>query len=65
MAYTYINSKAQTYYLNSQEVMLRGNRPQVIYYFTRDIRETEIDEIPAGFKVIESTRTGLPLLKKE
>ena len=60
----HMNSKGQAYYLNSLEVILRGNRPQTIYFFTRDVRDTGIEEIPAGFSIIESTRTGLPLLKR-
>lgn len=64
MAYSYINSKGDTYYLNTMTVMLRGNRPQVIYYFTRDIRATAVEFMPDSMEVIESGRTGLPLLKK-
>ncbi len=53
----------ETYYLHSKEVTLRGGRKQTIYYFARDERANSCD-IPAGYTVMENSRTGLPMLKK-
>lgn len=65
MAYSTTNSKGQTYYLHSKEVTLRGGRKQTIYYFAKQTDQANaIDEIPAGYKVVENERTGLPMLKK-
>lgn len=64
MAYQYTNSKGQTYNLHMKDVTLKGGRNQRIYYFARDVRAGAIDEVPAGYKVIENSRTGLPILKK-
>lgn len=64
MAYSHTNSKGQTYYLHSKEVTLRGGRQQRIYYFGKEAKEAAIDAIPDGYVVIESAKTGLPILKK-
>ena len=63
MGYSHKNSKGKTYYLHSKDVTLRGGRTQTIYYFAADQRSNSCD-LPAGKKVVESARTGLPLVKK-
>jgi hypothetical protein len=65
MAYSVKNSKGKTYYLNSKNVTLKGGRKQMIYYFSKDKRRETIDALPAGYKVTENKRTGLPILKKK
>jgi hypothetical protein len=65
MAYSTTNSKDQTYYLHSKEVNLRGGRKQRIYYFAKEVDQANaLDEIPAGYEMVENERTGLPMLKK-
>jgi len=64
MAYSYTNSKGVTYYLHYKDVTLRGGRNQRIYYFAREVRDGALDEVPAGYKVVETKRTGMPVLKK-
>lgn len=64
MAYSFKNSKGQTYYLHSKDVTLRGGRQQTIYYFAREVKDGAIDAVPAGYKVMETKRTGMPVLKK-
>ena len=64
MAFSYTNSKGVTYYLHFKDVTLRGGKKQRIYYFARDVRSGSLDEVPAGYKVIETKRTGMPVLKK-
>jgi hypothetical protein len=65
MAYSTTNSKGQEYYLHSKEVNLRGGRMQTIYYFAKEVdEENALDEIPAGYQMVENERTGLPMLKK-
>ena len=63
MAYSHKNSKGKTYWLHSKDVTLRGGRNQTIYYFAGDKRSNACD-LPAGKQVVESKRTGLPLVKK-
>ena len=64
MAFEYTNKKGVKYYLHSKEVTLRGGRKQTIYYFARDVRPEAIDAVPDGYKVMETERTGMPVLKK-
>ncbi len=63
-AYSYTNSKGQTYYLHKKDVTLKNGRVQTIYYFARDIRDEAIEAVPAGYEVVETKRTGMPVLRK-
>ena len=62
MAYPFENSKGKTYYLHTKDVTLKGGRNQTIYYFAKDKRANACD-LPAGKKVVENERTGLPFVK--
>lgn len=64
MAYSYKNSKGQTYYLHTRDVKLKNGRVQRIYFFARDVRSGSLDSVPAGYQVVETKRTGMPVLKK-
>ncbi len=65
MAYSVQSKKSgKTYYLHSKDVTLRGGRQQTIYYFATDVRAGALDEVPAGYSVMENSRTGLPMLRK-
>ena len=64
-AYSYTNKKSQEYFLHTREVTLKNGRKQTIYYFARDVRDNDaLAEVPAGYKVVETEKTGLPLLKR-
>ncbi len=65
MAYSHTNSRGNTYFLHSKDVILRGGREQTIYYFGKEAKSNALDAVPEGFKIIESSRTGLPILKKK
>ena len=65
MAYSVQSKKTgETYYLHSKDVILRGGRKQTIYFFARTEKEGALDDLPAGYAVMENSRTGLPMLKK-
>jgi hypothetical protein len=64
MAYAFTNTKGVTYYLHSKSVSLKGGRNQIIYYFARDVRPGALDAVPAGYKAVETAKTGMPILKK-
>ena len=64
MAFSYTNSKGVTYYLHFKDVTLRGGKKQRIYFFARDVRDGSLDEVPAGMEVMETKRTGMPVLKR-
>ena len=65
MAYS-VNSKktGEEYFLHSREVTLRGGRKQMIFFFAREIKDGALDDLPAGYEVMENSRTGLPMLRK-
>ena len=65
MAYQHRNSKGQTYYLHGKEVTLQNGRKQQIFYFAREPKPNDaLDVIPAGYRIEENAKTGLPFLKK-
>ena len=65
MAYEHVNKKGQTYYLHGKEVTLQNGRKQQIFYFARQPKEGEsLNAVPAGYRIEENERTGLPFLKK-
>ncbi|MGB7296978.1 MAG: hypothetical protein WBC70_15445 [Candidatus Aminicenantales bacterium] len=64
MAYAFTNSRGVTYYLHSKKVNLKGGREQTIFYFARDVRPGAQEAVPAGYMVVETTKTGMPILKK-
>ena len=65
MAFEFKNSKGVSYFLHSKEVLLKGGRKQTIYFFARDVRPGALDSVPDEYKVIETTKTGMPILKKK
>jgi hypothetical protein len=64
MAFKFTNSRKVDYYLHYRDVILRGGRKQRIYFFARDVRPNALDSVPEGYKVVETERTGMPVLKK-
>jgi hypothetical protein len=64
MAFAFTNSRGVKYYLHSKKVNLKGGREQMIFFFARDVRPGALEAVPAGYKVIETTKTGMPILKK-
>ena len=62
-AFQYTNSKGVTYYLHSKDVKLKNGKMQTIYFFARDIREEALEAVPEGKEVIETKRTGMPVLR--
>lgn len=66
MAYSVKSKKSgKTYYLHTKEVELAGGRKQRIYYFAAVAEKNALDALPAGYEVMENSRTGLPMLRKK
>lgn len=67
MAYSVKSKKSgKTYYLHSKEVKLKGDRKQRIFYFAGEITPAfAVNELPAGYEVMENAKTGLPMLRKK
>lgn len=64
MAYSFTNSKGNTYYLHSTTRTLKSGKEQTLYFFAKQVKdEGSLDAVPAGYNVVES-KNGLPVLKK-
>jgi hypothetical protein len=64
MAYSYKNSRGQTYYLHSRKAGRGGSSDRDLFYFAKEAKDNSLDKLPEGYEVVESERTGLPILKK-
>jgi hypothetical protein len=65
-AYSYTNKKGQVYYLHTREVTLKNGRKQRIFFFARDVRPAAaLQAVPDGYTVMETQRTGMPVLKRK
>lgn len=64
MAFTYTNSKGQSYILHSKDTVLKNGQERTIYYFAKEDKGNSLDAVPAGYQVSE-TKNGLPVLKKK
>jgi hypothetical protein len=65
MAFQFKNSRGSVYYLHHKNVTLKGGRKQIIYFFAKEIKPGALDAVPEAYKVIETPRTGMPILKKK
>ena len=63
MAYGFTNSKGVTYYLHTKKSMTSTGKERILFFFSKEIKEGTLDEVPAGYNVVEM-KTGLPVLKK-
>lgn len=65
MPYSVESKKTGTkYYLHSRETESRGGK-RLLYFFSKEVKDGALDELPKGYVVTESAQTGLPLLKRE
>jgi len=64
MAFTYTNSKGQSYILHSKDTVLKNGQERTIYYFAKEDKGNSLNAVPAGYQVSE-TKNGLPVLKKK
>ena len=66
MAYSVVSKKSgKTYYLHLREQKRKDGNVTKLYFFAGDIKDGAIDALPEGYEVMESERTGLPILKKK
>ena len=72
MAFKHTNSKGKDYYLHSQVNALKSTgKMQTIYFFAKEIKThskagkpvTALDSLPAGKRIVENEKTGLPFVK--
>lgn len=65
MAFQFTNSRGAVYFLHHKNVELRGGRMQMIYFFAKEVKPGALDLVPDGYQVVETTKTGMPILKKK
>ena len=64
MAFSYTNSKGNTYYLHTKKSTTSTGKERTLFYFSKELREGEaLDAVPAGYTVAEM-KTGMLVLKK-
>ena len=64
MAFSYTNSKGNTYFLHSKKSTTSTGKERTLFYFSKELREGEaLDAVPAGYTVAEM-KTGMLVLKK-
>lgn len=54
--YSYKNKKGEVFYLHVSQ------KKKNIYYFSKD--PVDAIDLPFGFEVVESPKTGMPVLRK-
>ena len=65
MAYSVKSKKSgSTYYLHAKTTKTKGGE-RTLYFFSKEVKEGALDDLPAAYEVTESSATGLPLLKKK
>ena len=64
MAYSYTNSKGNTYYLHTKKSTTSTGKERTLFYFSKELKPDEaLDAVPAGYTVAEM-KTGMLVLKK-
>lgn len=63
-SFSYTDAKGRDWYLHTKEVTLRNGHQQTIYYFAKVEDINFACDMPDGYVVIETSRTGMPVLKK-
>lgn len=51
--------------MHTREVVLKNGKFQRIYFFARDIRDGALATLPVGYHVVETSRTGMPVLRAQ
>lgn len=64
--YKYTDTKGRKWHLHKIMVTLRNsNGTYPVYYFAQKRRGDRACGMPEGYEVIESPRTGMPMLRKK
>jgi len=63
MPYKYKNSRGDEYVLHRRETQTSGGTSRALHFFSRDVREGALDELPEGYEVGEAA-SGMPILRK-
>lgn len=64
MAFSYTNTRGNTYYLHFTARTLKSGKEHKLYFFAKAEREEgALEAVPEGYQVAES-KNGLPVLKR-
>jgi len=63
MAFSYTNTRGNTYYLHATTRTLKSGKEGKLFFFAKSEREGALDAVPEGYQVAE-TKNGLPVLKR-
>ena len=63
MAFSFTNSKGNTYYLHSKAVNLKNGLVRNIYFFAKRFKAGAVDSVPQGYEPLE-VKSGMPVLRK-
>lgn len=64
MAFSFTNSKGNTYYLHEKVRTLKDGSTSSLYFFSKEVKpEGSLNAVPSGYVVSES-KNGLPVLKR-
>ncbi|MCX5979384.1 MAG: hypothetical protein NTV67_02000 [Chloroflexi bacterium] len=53
-----------TYFLHGRSRTAASGKTVTLYFFAKASGAGAIEALPSGYKVVESKKTGLPILKK-
>lgn len=65
MPYAVTSKKTGVEYYLHRRVSATPSGERVLYFFSKQVKEGAIDQLPEGYQVVESPATGLPLLKRK
>jgi hypothetical protein len=64
MAYSVVSKKNNTtYYLHGRTQETKGGK-RTLYFFSKEVKDGALDDLPPGWTYTESEKTGLVLPKK-
>ena len=63
MAFSVKSKKNGTeYYLHARDA---ANGKTKLYFFSKEVKDGSMNDLPEGYEVSENSLTGLPILKKK
>ena len=65
MPYAVTSKKTGAEYFLHRRVTSTRSGERTLYFFSKQVQDGAIDQLPEGYEVVESQATGLPLLKRK
>ena len=64
MGFSHKNTRGVTYFLHGRSRTAASGKTVTLYFFAKASGAGAIEALPSGYNVVESEKTGLPILKK-